>query len=72
MEYLQASNRFPLSLNPPARQEVQQMFSNLLHQFSEGSFTEIQLGKYLTDLLTLLSQPQPVPRSEERRVGKEC
>lgn len=71
MEYLQASNRFPLSLNPPARQEVQQMFSNLLHQFSEGSFTEIQLGKYLTDLLTLLSQPQPVPTPGVLGGGKD-
>lgn len=59
MEYLQSANRFPLSLNMGTCLEVQQMFSNLLLEFTLGSFTEIQLGKYLTDLLTLLSQPQP-------------
>lgn len=72
MEYLQSANHFPLPLNMGTRQEVQQMFATLLHQFASGSFTEIQLGKYLTDLLTLLSQPQPVSDTLSSDALKGC
>lgn len=72
IEYLQSANHFPLELNMGTRQKVCQMFTDLLHQFASGSFTEIQLGKYLTDLLTLLSYPQSVSATLSVDDPRDC
>ncbi len=72
MEYLQSANHFPLELNMGTRQEVQRMFASLLRQFTSEGFTEIQLGKYLTDLLTLLAVPQMISPPLSPEAFSDC
>lgn len=62
IRYLQNTCCFPLLLNNFGHQEITRLFSELLDGFAgEGEgISEIQLGKYITDLLTLLSQVSAV------------
>lgn len=62
--YLRNAHSFPLTLSLPGQQEIIRLFSELLQGFGMNGFSELRLGKYITDLLTLLERP--LPTSEQK------
>lgn len=64
VDYLRSLHSFPLLTDPRTEQGIRELFSLMIEAFTSDRLLEITLGKYITDLLTLLAQT-PTGRSGE-------